>query len=686
MSNEQVVSFRVQDTGVRAFMDSISQRANTMASEMIRDAQRQTQVAKDQLKIIEDRIRNLERENRLNQIQTEQGIRQVAARRIESTRERTDALYAENRRRFLAGEIDTREYGRRNLRIGRIRQAGSEEVISQEVSQRIAQVRDQARQNSVLNQQLRQIIAEIRTGAQEQTNAIRQGDTELLDAVEESGDPRDRLANQLATQDIRERQKKEKDKEEKPEWVKSMLAVANGVLIDRLGSMVSNLPNAKNELEYIKPMMSMFGMGIGGILGSLGDMVLGSSIAGFGLGKTSLGMLGIQVGEKMGEFAGSALERTYRSREDLSVSNFKLKALTGGLGTVENTGGVSGGIPTGGRGYISGLNQDYSRYGMSMKEVAELQYNLAGRMGTSSGLGKATLETLTLDKGYGVRQETSMALYELLRANREGDKDLGNIVGGVLERGLNSMFKGDRTYLNEFLTRNYTQLQRTMLQTQSSVASGTVFDVLNKFNKLGGEFSVQDPRSTNLINSIQSSLVNPGSDSMKALSFYIMRKNNPDMSLSDIGIETQKGLGSEKYFQSMMKFLTSVGGDESYQIYNVASAFGLQGNLSAAKKLLTGYREGAFEGGMSQEMLTSMGLPTGLAEQQTSYYARSTAEIENAFIESAVNGISEVKNKMTNLFGVMIDQLEDFIRGEIKKLSQSAKQTLVDNTTRTPGR
>ena len=52
--------------------------------------------------------------------------------------------------------------------------------------------------------------------------------------------------------------------------------------------MVSSIPQARNELDYIKPITSMMGMALGGIAGNLIDAVEGSQIFGVGLGQPLL--------------------------------------------------------------------------------------------------------------------------------------------------------------------------------------------------------------------------------------------------------------------------------------------------------------------------------------------------------------------------------------------------------------
>lgn len=689
--SDNSISFKVNDVGVSSFIDKLKTKSSELTSEMIKDAQKQTSVAKEQIKLVEEKIKALERQTKLESQSAQDRIRDIANQRVGTATTRIDALESKNKERLRTGEIDKDEYLARKKKIGQLRSDYSQESIQGGADEQIQQLKEQARQTQELAAYMKEVVNSVRNTSQAEINAIKQGDEKLIDAVEETDDPQKRLANQLASQQVNQERDKEK-KTSKPEDKSQWLEFAKALTFEKVGGMVANLPNAKNELDYVKPIMSMMGMMMGGLAGNLIN-AMNVHILGSGLGETQFGALGQQFGEKMGEFAGNAIERSYRGRDELTVSNYRLRAISGNrVGEVDGFGKKDAdGNNLGGTGEIYELNQNLSKYGVSMKEVSQLQYDLSMRKGGISNVGRDSENTLAMQQGWGVRQETSMAMFEMMRSNREGDKNIQNIIAGVLQKGgSNGLFtNGDRTYLNEFLTRNYIQLQKQLLQTQSSVSSGTSFDILSKFNSLGAEYGVKDSRSSGLLNTIQSSLANPGSDSMKALSFYVMRQQNPNMNLADTGIEIQKGLGSPAYLQSMMKYLTSMGGDESYQTYNVASAFGLNNNLEAAQRLLRGYKSGKLGSKFDVSKLMGTGEYSenevrSLGEQQTSTYSKSTAEIDNAFVKGAKDGVELVGKKMFLLFGDMIDQMKVYIREEIKKQLVSdtpAPNPKVDNVT-----
>ena len=108
------------------------------------------------------------------------------------------------------------------------------------------------------------------------------------------------------------------------------------------------------------------------------------------------------------------------------------------------------------------------------------------------------------------------------------------------------------------------------------------------------------------------------------------------------------------------------------QKMNFANMTGLSGNLAAAE-LLWSKRSGIMSGKISGQELApggefGEGSIRTLAKDQTSVYSKSTAQIENAYIEDAVKGIGLMSEKMTGLFGKMMDGVAVYIDEKMKGL------------------
>lgn len=649
MSNNSVnVSFRVSGGEVQSYMDRIQQRATEMSRTMLRNAEQESDVAKNQLRSYQAQLVALER-----RLRTEQDLAKIGA---ELNRDRkTSDLRGEMQTRYsqLDQDRDNGTITNRQHRLG-VASLDQEEQrrtgdIQDEYQLEMNASREAQRDSALLLRTMRDNVETIRSTSAQELNQMRHGDETLVDAIADDNDPNALLANRLSSQQFIEEQASSQEDPEKKESTFS--AITKALQLERIGSMVASAPQATNELDFIKPMTTILSMAAGSLIG------LGFEAA--TVGQIEFTQLGAQFGEKFGEFAGGALERTYRGREELSVSNLRLQALSGRNGGIDQELGTSAGTP------------DLSKYGMDYKATSELQYNIAAAQGNSSNLGKNVENAVALKQALGIDDGLFTSITELLRSSKSGNRDVMKLIGGVASAGSSNIFAEDRTFLPEFMEKNFTNLQKTFLSTQNNVASGTTFDVLKRFDSIGGPFAARDYRSQGLINTMQGSLTNPGSDNMKALSFIGLRRENPEMGFFDLLKERQKGLASPSYVKSMMSMVEEMGGPEDMQKYNMAGMFGLEGNLDAVD-LLYKNRNKLKNGEISATELVGTGQYSeqgirSKGENQTTIYTKSTAEIQNAFVESATGGIALMSSKMASMFGTMMDDMQIYIKDYIKK-------------------
>lgn len=634
MSTQSTVTFKVAGNDVISYMDKMKQKADQMTSEMIANAKRQSDAGKDQLKQLEDQIKALERKSRIEG---------------ESARRTVTLGLAEKNRDIEANFGGNPEVASAKMNIA-----------SSNAKDQLAAIREQERTANLQTKLLRDNVEAIKSTANQEILQMRRGDDAIVQELDETASPMDRLARDVAEQKHAEEQKRNKPQQDDPDTKKQSEfgSFIKAMALERGLGLVSQMPGAKNELDFVKPMMSMIGMGIGGLMGNGMDAIAGTKILGTGLGQTNFAALGTQLGEKAGEFFGTAMERSYQSRDQLTGANFRLQALTGQNLGIDAIGGKNG---LGGTG-MSAAVANLQEYGLTMKEASELQYRIATSQGNSRNMGRNAENMIATDRALAVSQETQISLVEM---RRQFSGDVTKLIGGIAQKGANGMFAGgDRTFLNEFIGKNFVSLQRELLKNGAdNVSTGATFDILNRFNNVGGAFSARDPRSMGLINSINGSLVNPGSDSMKAMSFMALRSANPGMGLADLQVEREKGLSSPTYLKSMMQRIMGMGGDEQFQRSNLASAFGI--SATAAKRLFQ-HRGAIMNGSISQGELAGTGAygedairATG--QGQTSKYTKSTAEIENAFVKDVAGAVALVGTKMKDLFGDMIGEMKQYV-------------------------
>lgn len=655
MSSQSTVTFKVAGNDVISYMDKMKQKADQMTSDMIANARRQADTGKDQLKMLEDQIKALERKSRIEHESARQTITQNRDSRIAEIEKNYDGPVAADKIAYA----------------------------NTQAKDQLLAVREQERIGNLQTKLLRDNIETIKSTSNQEVIQMRKGDDGIIQELDETATPMDKLARDVAEQKHAEEEDRKKKPPEEDKKESQFGSFVKAMALERGLGLVSQMPGAKNELDFVKPMMSMIGMGIGGLLGNGIDAIAGAKILGTGAGQTNFAALGTQLGEKAGEFFGTALERSYQARDQLTGANFRLQALTGQNLGIDAIGGKNG---LGGTG-MSAAVANLQEYGLTMKEASELQYRIATSQGNSRNMGRNAENMVATERALAVSQETQTSLIEM---RRQYSGDITKLIGGIAQKGANGMFAGDRTFLNEFIGKNFLSLQKELLkQGADNVSSGATFDILNRFNNVGGAFSARDPRSIGLISSINQSLVNPGSDSMKAMSFLALRQSNPGMGLSDLMVERERGLSSPTYLKSMMQRIMGMGGDEQFQRMNLAQAFGIS---NTAAKQLYEHRQAIMNGSISQGELAGTGIygedgirTTG--KGQTSKYTKSTAEIENAFVKDVAGAVALVGTKMKDLFGDMISEMKQYVMdqfsgksttpGQVKKNSVQAgrKQT-----------
>ena len=396
-----------------------------------------------------------------------------------------------------------------------------------------------------------------------------------------------------------------------------MLGVDN---INKFISSAGQLTQTQNGFDLIQPASSMAGKIIGGIIGA----VVGTFVAP-GVGTFTGAAAGAATGSLIGDTLGAYEQREAITKQEFLKASYRYNAITGS---------------------DASAMFDMQNSGVSATDFMSMRGEIARKRGYASDSDKTTRDSIYLDRGYGVDQGTSGSLIEMQRSSKEGNRDLANLVGGILQRGNGNVFKnGDQTYLNEFLGK-FIAVQKDLLKTQTIVATGATMDILSKFNLVGGEFASRDSRSAGNISAIQAGLSNPGSDNLKALSFGILRKNMPNASIFDILAERQKGLGSSEYLKGMLGGVENLGGDESQQMLNLSGMF--PGLSLAAVKTLYKNRKGLMSGKMSMDELKLQNPMDfqGKSEANTNVLDRNAAKVTNGILDG--NGVKAMMDGFTD--------------------------------------
>lgn len=565
---------------------------------------------KDQIKLIEEEISAIEKKNRL----TEKVKRYEL---ITSRRERLDAV--------SAAMNEEREYISKDKKLSLSEKEEAFSVVNREEGEsrghikkqsqdELALLREEEHSNKITVSLLKEQLDAIKKKADEQIKAVISGDTKLSDVLQKAQTDEEKLIAKLTKEGVEKEHEKEKKNESKESLFASLLGVDT---ILKTAGRFGQLSQSRSGFDMIEPATSILGTAIGGISGALLGALSGTP---FGVAAGASG--GAAVGNAIASSIGGLKQREELAKQDFLKLRNKYAATTGS----------------------NQLSlEDLSEAGIGMSGFMQMQTQFARQRGNAASSEATTRQALLLERGYGVDQSTSSTLIELQRSARGNNKDLSELIGGVITKGQQNFFKnGDTTFLNEFLNK-FSTVQKELLKTQTHVATGTTFDILAKFNGLGGAFDLKDSRSLGLINTINSSLANPNSDFKKSLSFYALRKDNPDMNQADLIEEQQRGLSSPKYLASVMKMIDRMGGSESAKRMNFAGYFGLEQQQAFATELYNGFKSGKLNGSISQEELKSkIEDIKQKAESLTTSFEQQTAKIENAVLDgSAVKTISD---------------------------------------------
>src|SRR5690606_26569923 len=172
--------------------------------------------------------------------------------------------------------------------------------------------------------------------------------------------------------------------------------------------------------------------------------------------------------------------------------------------------------------------------------------------------------TQLLEGGFGVDVGGIQQLLEITRSASETDKNIENILAGMWKEG-QQIFRNDRAFLNEFITKNYIGLYRQLQQNQTTVSSGSVMSALTMFDNIGGQFGAKHPNSAGLISSINAALSKPGGDTMDALTSIALRQVMPVASIGDILRARERGFCYPEYLKTDMELIRMMGGREDIQ-------------------------------------------------------------------------------------------------------------------------
>lgn len=592
MATNKKISFEGVDNGVFTLMDKYRQTAEKTYQELLRDAKALNLASSDQIKLIQARVKELEKENRL---------------RLEATKLELSGQFARlaptatpNQRRALLDDMR-----------GRISEAGSE-----------------FRQENMMLSVLKDILDEMRKSeAENKKNAEdeKKQRQEQIDQINDQWETRRSLWEQELSEDPEGVRRNIRSK--RVTWFERAFMGKRG---DFEGSeydqeKLTYQRNRQREREGEPE--SMFGALLKMEILKATLRSANNVVGAFSNAQSGDQLLNQMVGEI--PFIGGLLSmpRTRMIDEQFKaqVPLNKLMARTGrnaNMFSVDNA-------------------------GFSISETLPLAEQIAVAKGSGKDNQKDTINSILLERAFAIDRGT---LNQMFSSNRLTNNP-NNIVQTValLMNQIPSL-RSDRTQLQEILT-----LQNTLIEQQSQIVERvnpeSTSQVIAAFRDVGGSFA--DSRAMARIASINNALSNPSNDFQKARNFGVLSKLNPGGSYFEMLEGEEQGINTPGFLSETMKQLQKEsGGGDAFRLA-VKQRFGLSASSS---RLLTDAftkNRGIFDGitGSVPDALKDLGIDlSSEAGGLTSERERETAMISDAFVKGAVPGLKMAGKLMAEDF------------------------------------
>lgn len=664
MAEDKKISFSAVDNGVSNFMKRMQQDTKALYSEFAAEARKQSSSQKEQLKLIEAQIKALEKANQLerehNKIILERklssGAITPAAFKAQMGRLNQDTSVG----RYQAGLL--RDFNEPGAAKGSITspadfikasqaeaaklqaetQGKGKTILSDFAKIAQEQTKSQKEQSKLIHDQINALETKLKKQREslrmvlEEKAATADGkDKEIID--EELGKIHsESKRDKVLIEEMREQQR-ERDKGIKPDSKASVFndIMKAGALRD-LFALARQFPNADTGLDFVSPGLSIAGGAAGGLAGNALDAVKNLKVFGTGLGDTQFGVLGTQLGKDLGGFFGDAITRSFRTREQFDAGYSGFKGLTG----------------------MNSGTRNMAFMGFDDIKVAQMMLQVAQAAGTGMGANRNASGVFGLHRGYNISEGDSLAAIGLQRSGAgSGVTNMQRGLGVAIAEGISRTRLGD-------VIRNQTALLQQFSMTNTNVSADMANRNLFEFNRMGGMFSMGDPRSISNIQAINNDLSNPGSPFAQAMNYSVLRRLNPNAGVFQLMKLQEQGLQTPDFLKGVIGDVSGMGGSEDFQ------KLMLKGRLPSLsfEAVDTLFNNRGALGSMSQSDLDKM-LGSKTIESQasdlTTTLMKNQADVTNAFRADFMTGITEVEQQFEKQMKSAIDEIADYLKNKI---------------------
>jgi hypothetical protein len=217
----------------------------------------------------------------------------------------------------------------------------------------------------------------------------------------------------------------------------------------------------------------------------------------------------------------------------------------------------------------------------------------------------------------------------------------------------------DRSQLGSAV-QSLTQLLQVMGQSTLNPSNIMALQQIIESNRIGGPFSVSDPRSIGYLSTIQGNLVDPKTAFAQALSYKVLREQNPELGVVDLLKKRQEG--GVLYERGILEEYSRMSGSKDFGTLAYSQAFGT-GNL-AADELRLREKDKLGAGGFYQTTIGKQSTEAGMgmdelykvAGRVTTTLQQAQADVQNAFVVGFTDGIDKLAERFTDRMSEAVDK------------------------------
>lgn len=638
--------------------DRLRSEATRYYSEMLTSAKKETDVFREQVAIINEKIRAQKAENDIFERQFRSEAREQYEKEMASAT--TPAQEKRAEMRFQEAMLDIQSRSREeNDTIALLRQLLEETKGQRKTTERASQEAEERwdAQKSLWTQEFR-----------EDTEGVRQRVSKLASG-ELPSDTSEAVREKLRYQQyLIEEADKGKPAPEQRSILRDLI---NSALLQQtfqaVKQTIMSVSSARDE-NALEPglfgsAIRLGGYGVAGITQLSGKALLAAGgkvgakaaadVAGLESVVSTITQAEIATADIVAGVVESSVQRHFAAKREKDIARLALFAVTG--------------------------KQAFSAidFGLTTAQAAEIARTVATTSGTSADLGRRTNEMLGLEFGFGINRGSLTQMMSIGRMTGiEGSAMTANLIQTLKDKGVIRGNDFSRLEENIQILSSYLSMQGNVVNApNANVANG----IVAAFRQLGGPFA--DQRLASLLPQFGQSLATPGNEFDQARNFAVLSKiRGGQGSYFDFLKDQSRGLSTEGFFGETLKQIErESGGGVQNTALGIMSRFNFlspeQAELLATMFMSDRSRFDKFAGSETDIQNLLAGRP------KVTSTVRSQAEIEEAYAESGLEGfktalrlnLTKFKNQVSQ---DILDAILESLGDNSKKLKAQAQNNL----------